>query len=389
MAKTQDALLSMSAHIKHILQPSSTQSDTDPSARLSVMADLPADPFEDVSCNSACSSISSVGLTSVHGSGGTSSGSGCAGSLVAGSVSPPAIPPSISGTSSSQSEMSAAPSPTGSTSASSSRSTSNTNTDAIYTLEIVDASALVPDAATSEEGLSYRPVSAPLRKMTIYFKEADIPDPVYLSFKGSSREMLNQIVTLWSDDAGSPWYTPQARTLCTRLPRLKSHPIAIKHWYELYHHTPEVWKKLKSNCSQWKFLYDHWERSPNDTEFWKDFQLSSGKDMSLTQVTNTLREGRVRQDAADCARAHREYDEASFQNHFPRRGSRGVTLSRPTDVAGRYRELLAERAKIEYDAVAFEQQFSYTGRRGLTAMTDPDHIARRYIQLQDLLTALK
>ncbi|KAF8171727.1 hypothetical protein K438DRAFT_1773026 [Mycena galopus ATCC 62051] len=246
--------------------------------------------------------------------------------------------------------------------------------DPFRTLDITLASASLGPSTTKIEpaiGLLLDPHPAPLPMLTLQFRHSEVPEPPILCFKGDGRSNLNELVILWTDEAGAPWHTcPKASVLRSRLPKIQGHPIAIKHWAH--------------------FIFEHWEKTPDDVVFWNGFSPNpDGQVQSLAQVSNSLRVMRTRQDAEDAASARTEYGDPDFKTNFIRHGSAGVVLTATDGVARRYRKLLAAEGKQNFDALAFKQQFSYIGRSGPSVMTNANDIASRYIQIRGDNSALR
>ncbi|KAJ7152233.1 hypothetical protein C8R43DRAFT_1127313 [Mycena crocata] len=241
---------------------------------------------------------------------------------------------------------------------------------------------------THPDGLFYQQ-GAPQAATRLVFTSADIPNPTSLKFSGDGRAQMEELIVMWSDQPGTPWHThPSAAAFRKRMPHIQGNAIAIEHWPRVYKKLAGkhkfMWEKNKHRWSDWKFIMDLWEHTPNDTAFWNHFPPQPNGDISsVSQIGGTLRSLRTVRDAQDEQKAYTEYGAPTserFQANFRIKGSSGC-LSRPDAVAGRYRDLIASRAKAEY-ADRFEDIFVYHGRRGRTVMTQPADIAEKYQELQ-------
>ncbi|KAF8177521.1 hypothetical protein K438DRAFT_1769978 [Mycena galopus ATCC 62051] len=353
------------------------------SPRLSLMPETSDDPFQSIYLPPAASSISGVN----HGMSSTSASSGSTSSASSMSLVSPI-------TASTGSQTPSGPS----ADLNSASNVSADLPDPFRTLDITLASASLGPSTTEIEpaiGLLLDPHPAPLPMLTLQFRHSEVPEPPILCFKGDGRSNLNELVILWTDEAGAPWHTcPKASVLRSCLPKIEGHPIAIKHWAHVYRHLEgkgkNIWKTIKTRWSEWQFIFEHWEKTPDDAVFWNGFSPNpDGQVQSLAQVSNSLRVMRTRQDAEDAASARTEYGDLDFKTNFIRHGSAGVVLTVTDGVARRYRKLLAAEAQQNFDALAFKQQFSYIGRRGPSVMTNTNDIASRYIQIRGDNSALR
>ncbi|KAJ7747391.1 hypothetical protein B0H16DRAFT_1555816 [Mycena metata] len=260
---------------------------------------------------------------------------------------------------------------------------------AVKTLSVVHIDNSTPSAPFNPDGLYFNDMRPALPTVVLTFFEDEIPDPPSLDFQGDAG--FNKLVILWSDENGSPWHTnSEAPRLRIIMPKIQGRPIALKYWADVYQRLggekAKMWEKIKTMWHNWRYIICRWERSSNDAEFWRGLGNSP---LSVHQIGSVLLMERKARDKEDVKRAHEEYGpEGSepFRTAFTRRPHAPV-LSKPTDVAKRYRELIAEKARVEYGA-AFTDVFTYQGRHGLTVMTDHADIAQVYRQRRELLEAL-
>ena len=85
-------------------------------------------------------------------------------------------------------------------------------------------------------------------------------------------------------------------------------------------------------------IVERWRQS-TPVEFWKEFSLPNGGQMTFTAIGQKLRQQRLDEDKALSERAKLEYGD-TFSSFFTyRKGSQNLVMTDPTFIAKRYRSL--------------------------------------------------
>ncbi|KAF9232473.1 hypothetical protein BU15DRAFT_54964 [Melanogaster broomeanus] len=158
------------------------------------------------------------------------------------------------------------------------------------------------------------------------FTMADVGDPSAVSF---CRDIA-RLNAMW-DDSSPDWQGDSVLVI-------KGHPIAIKHWPEVYRYAwNQQWQGTKHKWGCWRDITERYRQGTPD-DFWREFS-EDGTRMSYTRILARLHETRVKEAEEKVQKAGDELGHLFDQQCTYRKGSETHVLTRPWAVVRRLQAL--------------------------------------------------
>ncbi|KAG1895844.1 uncharacterized protein F5891DRAFT_941495 [Suillus fuscotomentosus] len=159
----------------------------------------------------------------------------------------------------------------------------------------------------------------------------EIPDPPAISFVND----IPRLNGMW-DDHTEHWQG-------TSIINIQGHPIAIEYWPLLYRYGhDQQWKGTKNKWTDWRDIVERYRRGTPE-QFWASFRAANGEPLKFTAIIHRLREERKEAHFALVERAREEYGSDFFFTY--RKGGEEHTMTRPSAIAKKYKELMVSNSK--------------------------------------------
>jgi hypothetical protein len=147
---------------------------------------------------------------------------------------------------------------------------------------------------------------------------------------------------------------------CSALITMDGVGIPLGLWKKLYKRTrPSAWERLKDQWTKFKFIVGGFKSFETADEFWNAMSLSptmaEHKIINYRKISDCLRKMRSERDIEDTKAARASCNEKEFQRQFSyRKGGQSHVMSKPHDVARRYR--LQIRQPVYWDEEESEEE---------------------------------
>ncbi|KAG2058099.1 hypothetical protein BDR06DRAFT_930192 [Suillus hirtellus] len=122
----------------------------------------------------------------------------------------------------------------------------------------------------------------------------------------------------------------------TSIINIQGHPIAIEYWPLIYcYGHDQQWKGTKNKWTDWHVC--------TPEQFWASFRAANGEPLKFTAIIHRLHKECKEAHFALVECAHKEYGSDFFFTY--RKGGEEHTMTRPSAIAKKYKELMVSNLK--------------------------------------------